>query len=166
MASRQLAELTEPGIRSLDDSAAFETAQLAAIFLAPLFAVPPIGRDQLNAAFIQTFPQRVRIIDSVGHPRLRILLGTAFGIRDADCGASAFRKTTFSLTFTLRPNHQPKTLTNHLYQSTHALAALAFSSRDVPFLAGALPPSMKHAPKFSSFCRHFTAEVQQQPASR
>src|ERR1017187_3069299 len=159
MASRQLAELTEPGIASLDDSAAFEAAQLPAIFLAPLFAVAPIGRDQLDAAFIQTLPRRVRIIDSVGHPRLRILLGTAFGARAKDFGERSFRKASFSRIGTLQLNSRRKTLTVNQcrrpqrrvfvtgveYYPFRALATPGFTDCSGPILAGAKLPSMKHS---------------------
>ena len=147
MANQQAAELTEPGIGSLDDPSAFVAAQFAAIFVAPLFVVTPIGRDQLDAAFLQTFPQRVRIIGSVGNHPLRLLLGTAFGARDVDFGECGFRKTSFSRRGTLQPNSQRKILT--VDHPLRALATLRFIDRSAPFLAGAKLPSMKHSSHFS-----------------
>jgi hypothetical protein len=149
MANQQAAELTEPGIGSLDDPSAFVAVQFAAIFVAPLFVVAPIGRDQLDAAFLQTFPQRVRIIGSVGNHPLRLLLGTAFGARDVDFGECGFRKTSFSRRGTLQPNSQRKTLTVDQYHPRRALATLRFIDRSAPFLAGAKLPSMKHSSPFS-----------------
>jgi tryptophanyl-tRNA synthetase len=51
--------LAELSIGSLDDPAAFVTSQLAAILAAPLFVVVPVGRDQIDAAFLQLFARRV-----------------------------------------------------------------------------------------------------------
>src|ERR1019366_8043792 len=110
MANQQAAELTEAGIGSLDDPPAFVAALFAAIFVAPLFVVAPIGRDQLDDAFLQTLPQRVRIIGSVGNHPLRLLLGTAFGARDVDFGECGFRQASFSRRGTLQPNSQRKIL--------------------------------------------------------
>ena len=163
MANQQAAELTEAGIGSLDDPVVFVAAQFAAIFLAQLFAVAPIGRDQLDAAFLQTFPQRVRIIDSVGHPRLRLLLGTAFGARAKDFGERGFRKASFSWVGTLQPNSQRKTLTVDQYRVPQrqvfvagveyhpfrALATPGFTDCSAPILTGAKLPSMKHSSHFS-----------------
>src|ERR1019366_6853095 len=131
------------GIGSLDDPPAFVAALFAAIFVAPLFVVAPIGRDQLDDAFLQTLPQRVRIIGSVGNHPLRLLLGTAFEARDADFGECGFRKTSFSRRCTLQPNSQRKTLTVDQYRGPErqvfvagvedhplrALATLRFSDR-------------------------------------
>ena len=111
MVNQRAAELTERGIGSLDDPSAFVAAQFAAIFVAPSFVVAPIGRDQLDAAFLQTFPQWVLIIGSGGNHPLRLLLGTTFGARDLDFGECGFRKTSFSRRGTLQPTSQRKTLT-------------------------------------------------------
>jgi|ERR1035437_2291977 hypothetical protein len=156
MANRQATEFTERVVGSLDDPAASVAA--------PLSLAASIGRDQLDAAFVQTLPQRVRIIGSGGNPSFRPLPGRAFGARDADFDACPFRKTTVSLSGSLWPNSQPKTLAIYKYKPTRTPAAL-FSGRNAPFLARAQPPMM-HSPHFSSFCRHFTAEVQQQTRLR
>lgn len=62
MANQQTAELAEPSVGALDDPAALVAPQLAAVFM---FAVPvifPVGGNQLDAALLKSFPQRIRII--------------------------------------------------------------------------------------------------------
>ena len=118
MANRQATEFTERVVGSLDDPAASVAA--------PLSLAASIGRDQLDAAFVQTLPQRVRIIGSGGNPSFRPLPGRAFGARDADFDACPFRKTTVSLSGSLWPNSQPKTLAIYKYKPTRTPAALFF----------------------------------------
>src|SRR5271157_1400190 len=148
MAHQQPAELTEPGVGSLDDPASFVAAQLAAIFVALEFVVASVGNDQLDAALLQPFAQRVGVVGAICDHPFRLLPGTAFGPGDADFGERGFRKRSFSWRGTFKPNSQRKTLTVDQYHPLRALAPLGFTDRRAPFLAGAKLPSRK----LSSHC--------------
>ena len=143
MTDQQPTKLSEPGIGSLDDPASFKTAQLAAIFIAPVPTVLPVGNNQLDASFAEPLAQRVRVIGLIGDDSLRLLAGAAFGAWDADFGERGFRKTSFSRRGTFKPNSQRKTLTIDQYHPLRTLATLGFADGGAPFLAGAKLPSRK-----------------------
>jgi len=145
MADQQPAELTEPRVGSLDDPAAFVTAQLASVLVAPVPAVLAVGHDQLDAPLLQPFAQRVGVVGTICDHPLRLLSRTALGARDADFSERGFRKRNFSRRGTFQPSSQRKTLTVDQYHPLRALATLGFTDRRAPFLAGAKLPSRKHS---------------------
>ena len=149
MAHQQSAELTEPGIGSLDDPASFVATQFAPVFVAPTLVVVPIRRNQLDASLFQSPPQRVRVVGPVGDYPFGVLPRAAFGPRDADFGQCGFRKRSFSRRGTFQPNSQRKTLTVDQYHPLRALATLGFTDCLAPFLAGAKLPSRKASSHFS-----------------
>jgi len=149
MTNQQAAELTEPGIGSLDDPATFVTPEFAAIFIAPLFVVAAVRNDQIYAALFQPFAQRIGVVGEVGDHPFRFLSRTAFAARDADFSERGFRKTSFSRRGTFQPNSQRKTLTVDQYHPLRALATLGFTDYSAPFLVGAKLPSRKQSSHFS-----------------
>ncbi len=150
MTDQQPAKLSKPGVGALDDPAAFVSSEFAAVLVAPEFAVLSIGDNQLDAAFLQPFAQRVGVVGAVGDHPFRLLPGTAFGPGDADFGERGLRKTSFSRRGTFEPNSQWKTAAVDQYHPLRALAALGFSDRGAPFFAGAKLPSRKVSSHFSS----------------
>ena len=141
MTDQQPTKLSEPCVGSLDDPASSITAQLSAIFIAPVLAVLAIGNDQLDASFAEPLAQWVRVIGLIGDYPLRLLPGAAFGARDTDFCERGFRKTSFSRRGTFKPNSQRKTLTVDQYHPLRTLATLGFAHCGAPFLAGAKLPS-------------------------
>jgi hypothetical protein len=150
MTNEQATELSEPGVGSFDDPAAFVAAQFAPVFVTPSLVVFPVRRNQLNASSFQSLAQWVRVIGPVGDHTLRLLPRTAFGSGDADFGERGLRKRSFSRRGTFKPNSQRKTLTVDQYHPLRALATLGFTDCIAPFLAGAKLPSRKASSHFSS----------------
>jgi len=150
MAHQQPAELTEPGVGSLDDPASLVAAQFAPVFIAPILVVLSIRHNQLDAALVQSLPQWVRVVGAVGDYSFGLLPRPTFGPRDADFCERGFRKRSFSRRGTFKPNSQRKTLTVDQYHPLRALATLGFADCVAPFLAGAKLPSRKASSHFSS----------------
>src|SRR5271166_656274 len=111
MTNQQSAELAKPCIGSLHNPAANVPPQLASIFVAPLLVVLPVGHNQVDAAFLESLPQRVRIVSAVSDYSLGLLSRPAFPTRHADFGERGFRKPNFTRGGTFQPNSQRKTLT-------------------------------------------------------
>ncbi len=149
MTNQKPAELTEPGIGSLDDPSAFVAPHLASIFIAPPLIVLAIWRNQFNGSFLQPFAQRVGVVSSVGDYAPGLLPRAAFRSRDADFLKRRFRKRNFCRRGTFQPNSQRKTLTVDQYHPLRSLAALGFTDRIAPFFAGAKLPSRNVSSHFS-----------------
>jgi hypothetical protein len=143
MSYQESSELTEPRVGPLDDPAALVAAQFPPVFVAPLLVVLSIRGNQLDASFLQSLAQRVRIVGAIGDHPFRLLPRAAFGSRDADFFERGFRKRSFSRRGTFKPNSQRKTLTVDQYHPLRSLAALGFTDCRAPFLAGAKLPSRK-----------------------
>ena len=143
MTNQQAAELTQPGIGSLHNPAAFVTPHFASIFIAPSLVVLPIGRNQLNGPFLQSLAQRIGVVASISNYALGLLPRPAFRAWDADFGERGFRKLNFCRRGTFQPNSQRKTLTVDQYHPLRALAPLGFTHSEAPFFAGAKLPSKK-----------------------
>lgn len=90
MTNQQSPELTEPGIGSFYDPAAFVTPHFASIFIAPSLVVLPVRRNQLSRPLLQSLAQRIRVVAGVGDYALGLLPRTAFGSRDPDLGEPGF----------------------------------------------------------------------------
>ena len=143
MTNQQSTELAKPCIGSLHDPATNVASQFAPIFVAPLLVVLAVGRNQVDAAFLESLPQRVRIVSAVSDYPLGLLSRSAFRAGDADFGERGFRKRNFTGGGTFQPNSQRKTLTVDQYHPLRALATLGFTDGEAPFLAGAKLPSKK-----------------------
>jgi hypothetical protein len=141
MSNQQSSKLTEPGVRAFNDPASFVAPQLATIFVLPQLVVGAVGHDQLDAAFGESFAQRVGVVGAVCDYSLRLLPWTAFGSGDFDFCERGFRKRNFSRRGTFQPNSQWKTLAVDQYHPLRSLAPLGLSDRRAPFLAGAKLPS-------------------------
>ena len=149
MTDQQSSELAKPGVGSLDDPTPLVASQFAPIFVAPVPIVLPVRRDQLDAAFLQSLAQRVRIVGGIGNHPFRLLPWAAFGPRDRDFLERGFRKCNFVRSGTFQPNSQRKTLTVDQYHPLRPLASLGFPDREAPFFAGAKLPSKKVSSHFS-----------------
>src|SRR6266576_4683221 len=149
MTHQQSAELAQPGVGAFDDPTPPVAAQFAPIFVAPLPIVLPVRRDQLDAAFLQSFTQRIGIVGGVGNHPFRLLPRTAFGSRNRDFLERGFRKRNFMRRGTFEPNSQRKTLTVDQYHPLRPLAPLGFPDGRAPFFAGAKLPSRKVSSHFS-----------------
>lgn len=152
MTNLQSAELAEPCVGSLHDPATNVSSQFAPIFVAPLLVVLPVGRNQFDAAFLESLPQRVRVVAAVSDYSLRLLARPAFATRYPDFGERGFRKRNFCRRGTFQPNSQRKTLTVDQYHPLRALAPLGFTDGGAPFLAGAKLPSKKVSSHLSRPC--------------
>ena len=150
MTNQQSAELAKPCMGALHDPAANITPQFASILVAPLLIVLPVGRNEFDAAFLESLPQRVRIVSAIRDYPLGLLSRPAFRARDADFGQRSFRKRNFTGRGTFQPNSQRKTLTVDQYHPLRALATLGFTDGRAPFLAGAKLPSKKVSSHLSS----------------
>ena len=143
MPYQEPSELAEPRVGPLDDPAALVTAQFPPVLVAPMLVVLSIRSDQFDAALLQPFAQRVRVVGTVGDYPFRLLPRAAFGSGDADLVERGLRKRSFSRRGTFKPNSQRKTLTVDQYHPLRSLAALGFTDGRAPFLAGAKLPSRK-----------------------
>jgi len=141
VANQKSAELAQPGVGSLHDPAALVSPHLPPIVIALSLVVLAVGRDQLDGPFLQPLTQRIGIIPRIGDYAPRLLPRPAFGARDADLFERGFRKRNFCRRGTFQPNSQRKTLTVDQYHPLRSLAALGFTNRVAPFLAGAKLPS-------------------------
>jgi len=104
--------------------------------------------------FPQALAQRIRIVAAVGDHALGLLPRTAFRPGDVDFRERVFRKRNFCRRGTFQPNSQRNTFTVCQYHPLRSLAALGFTDREAPFLAGAKLPSKKvssHRSSPSSF---------------
>jgi hypothetical protein len=143
MANQQSAELTQPGIGSFHNPAAFVTPHFASIFIAPSLIVLPVRCNQLDGPLLESFAQRIGVVASICNYPLGLLSGPAFRLRDSDFGERGFRKRNFCRRGTFQPNSQRKTLTVDQYHPLRALAPLGFADGSAPFFAGAKLPSKK-----------------------
>ena len=143
MTNQQPAELTKPGVGSLDYPTANVTSQFTSIFVAPLLVVLSVGRNEVDASLLQPLPQGVGVVAAVSDYPLRLLSRPPLRARDADFGQRGFRKRNFCRRGTFQPNSQRKTLTVDQYHPLRALAPLGFTDRRAPFFAGAKLPSRK-----------------------
>jgi len=134
MTDQQSSELAKPGVDSFDDPTPLVAAQFAPIFVTPLPIVLPVGHDQLDAAFLQSLAQRIRIVGGVGNHPFRFLSRTAFGLRNRDFLERGFRKRNFVRRGTFQPNSQRKTLTVDPYHPLCPLAPLVFPTAGPLFL--------------------------------
>ena len=50
---QQAAELTEPGVGSFDDPAALISSEFSSVFVAPMFAIVAIRRDEVDTALCE-----------------------------------------------------------------------------------------------------------------
>ncbi len=141
MTNQKSAELTEPGVGSLHDPAAFVAPHFASIVVAFPLLVLAIGRDQLDSPLLQPRAQRMGVVSGIGDHPPWLLSRTAVRARDADFFECGFRKRSFSRRCTFKPNSQRKTLTVDQCHPLRSRAALGFTSREAPFLAGAKLPS-------------------------
>jgi hypothetical protein len=143
MTNQQSAELAKPCIGPLHNPAANITPQFASIFVPPLLVVFPVGRNQFDAAFLESPSQRVRIVSAVSDYSFGLLSRPAFPTRHTDFGERGFRKRNFTGGGTFQPNSQRKTLTVDQYHPLRPLATLGLTDGGAPFLAGAKLPSKK-----------------------
>ena len=150
MSHQQSAELTKPGVGSLHYPAAHVAPQFASVLVSAPFVVLPVGHDEIDAALLHAFAQRIGVVSPVGDYALGLLPRTPSRPRDADFGERGFRKCSFTRRGTFEPNSQRKTLTVDQYHPLRTLAALGFTDCGAPFLAGAKLPSRKASSHFSS----------------
>lgn len=115
MTDQQSSELAEPGIGSFDDPTALIATQFASIFIPSFLAILPVRCDQLDATFLQSLAQRVRIVGGVGNHPFRLLPRTALAPRNRNFGERGLRKCNFVRSGTFQPNSQRKTLTVDQY---------------------------------------------------
>src|SRR5438128_9421850 len=149
MTHQQSAELAQPGVGAFDDPTPPVAAQFAPIFVAPAPIVLPVRRDQLDAAFLQSFTQRIGIVGGVGNHPFRLLPGTALAPRNRNFGERGLRECNFVRSGTFQPNSQRKTLTVDQYHPLRPLAPLGFADGRAPFFAGAKLPSRKVSSHFN-----------------
>src|SRR5438128_10595679 len=133
MTHQQSAELAQPGVGAFDDPTPPVAAQFAPIFVAPAPIVLPVRRDQLDAAFLQSFTQRIGIVGGVGNHPFRLLPGTALAPRNRNFGERGLRKCNFVRSGTFQPNSQRKTLTVDQYHPLRPLAPLALPTAEPLF---------------------------------
>src|ERR1700756_3373637 len=143
MTDQQASELAKPGVGSFDNPTPLVAAQFAPIFVTPLLIVLPVRHDQLDAAFLQSLAQRIRIVGGVGNHPFRLLSRAAFPAWDPDFVERGLRKRNFVRRGTFQPNSQRKTLTVDQYHPLRSLAPLGFTDGGAPFFAGAKLPSKK-----------------------
>ena len=149
MTHQQSSELAKPGVGSFDDPTPLVAPQFTPIFVAPMPIVLAVRRDQLDAAFLPSLAQRVRVLGGVGNHPFRLLPRTAFRPRNRDFLERGFRKCNFMRRGTFQPNSQRKTLTVDQYHPLRPLAPLGFPDGRAPFFAGAKLPSRKVSSHFS-----------------
>lgn len=149
MTHQQSSELAKPGVGSFHDPTPLVAPQLTPILVAPMPIVFPVRHDQLDAAFLQSLAQRIRIVGGVGNYPFRLLSRTAFRLRNRDFLERGFRKRNFVRRGTFQPNSQRKTLTVDQYHPLCPLAPLGFPDGRAPFFAGAKLPSRKVSSHFS-----------------
>ena len=149
MAYKQSAELTEPRVGTFDDPTSLVASELPSVFVTPMLAVLAVRNDEVDAAFCQPFAQRVGVVGAVGDHPFRLRSRSTFGPGDFDLGERGFRKCNFSRRGTFKPNSQRKTATVDQYHPLRSLAALGFTDRGAPFLAGAKLPSRNASSHFS-----------------
>ncbi len=150
VSNQKSAELAQPGVGSLHDPAAFVAPHLPSVAIALPLVVFAVGSDQLDGPLLQPLPQWIRIVTGIGDYALGLLPRPAFCARDTDFFKRGFRKRNFCRRGTFQPNSQRKTLTVDQYHPLRPLAALGFTDRVAPFLAGAKLPSRKVSSHFSS----------------
>ena len=73
MTNQQPTKLTKPGVGSLHNPAANISPQLAPVFVTPFLVVLAVGRNQLDAALLQSLAQQVGVVTPVGNYALWLL---------------------------------------------------------------------------------------------
>jgi len=149
VADQHAAELTEPGIGSLNLPASFVAPQFPPIFVFPRLVVLPIRSNQFDASPFPSLPQRVGIIAAISDHSLGFLPWPALRPRDTDFFERGIRKRNFCRRGTFQPNSQRNTFTVSQYHPLCAFAALGFANPIAPFLAGAKLPSRKASSHFN-----------------
>lgn len=149
MTNKQPAELTEPCVGAFDDPAALVAPELSAVLMFSLLVVFPVGYDEVDAALLESFAERIGVVGSIRDHAFRLLPRPAFGALDFDLGERGFRKRNFCRRGTFQPNSQRKTATVDQYHPLRALATLGFTDGGAPFFAGAKLPSRNVSSHFS-----------------
>ena len=129
MTHEESAELTEPGVGSFDDPAAFIPSEFSSVLVAPVACCSCDRARWVDTALCGPFAQRIGVVGAVGDYAFGLLPRTAFGSRDFDFGERGFRKRNFSRRGTFEPNSQRKTATVDQYHPLRSLAALGFTDR-------------------------------------
>jgi hypothetical protein len=150
MTDEESAELTQPGVGTFDDPAAFISSEFSSVLVAPVLAVLAIRDDEVDTALCEPLAQRIGVVGAVGDYAFGLLPRTAFGAGDFDFCERGLRKRNFSRRGTFQPNSQRKTPTVDQYHPLRPLAALGFTDRRAPFFAGAKLPSRNVSSHFSS----------------
>jgi len=79
MANKESSELTEPGVGAFDDPSSLVAPELSAVFVLSLLAILAVRNDEIDAALLQTFSQRIGVVGSVGDHAFRLRTRAAFG---------------------------------------------------------------------------------------
>jgi hypothetical protein len=146
------AELTQPGVGTLDLPTSFVTSQFPAILEPPFLVVLPVGSNQLNASLLPSLTQWIGVVATVSDHSLWLLPRPAFTPRDADLLERGVRKRNFCRRGTFQPNSQRNTFTVSQYHPLCAFTTLGFADCSAPFLAGAKLPSRKASSHLSKPC--------------
>jgi hypothetical protein len=110
MTNEESAELSQPGVCAFDGPASFAAPELSAVLVSPVLAALAVGNDEVDAALLQPFPQRIGVVGAIGDHTFWPLPRTAFRSGDADLGEHGFRKRNVSRRGAFQPNSQWKTL--------------------------------------------------------
>src|SRR5208283_6121994 len=92
-----MAEVSEPSVGSLDLPTFAIAAQSTSILRRWTNPASSVRHDQLDAALLQSCPQRIAVVSPVANQSLRFLPRTTAPttVRDADCGERGFREFDF-----------------------------------------------------------------------
>ena len=138
----QPAEIAQPRKRPFRFVSPFIPSHLASILILTLLVIAAIGTNQVDAAFGQTFPQRVAVVSLVGDQ--------PFGIFPRPTSPASWHGNPFDRFFqeryfrrgrTVQVVSQRNTLAVDHHHPLRALAAFGRADAVAPFLAGAKLPS-------------------------
>ena len=137
MTDQQSAELAEPSVGSLHDPAADIAPQFASVLVSAALVVLPVGHNQIDAALLHAFPQRIGVVSPVGDYALGFLPRTPSRPWDADFSERGFHKRSFTRRGTFQTNSQRKTLTVDPYHIHFVpLPRLVLPTAEPPFSPG------------------------------
>ncbi len=170
IANHQPSEVADPGDGSFHLPSPLVPPQLAAVLGRGLATIGLVRTDQIDASFLQSGTQRIRVGGLVVNQSARILPGSPVSSRDRNPFQRRLDQRRFVRGRTGKLNSQRNTLAACHHHPLRTLSAFGLSDAGTPFFAGANEPSAKVSSQSSRPCsssspRNFRHSVSQTSCS-
>ena len=149
----QVPEVTEPGKRAFYFPTAFISSEFSPILHLGFLPVFPMRTDEIDASFLHTRTQRIRVTGSIVNDPIRLHTGSAGATTwYSDTGDGRFNKRHFVRGRRCHEVSQRNTLAVDHHHPLRTLSAFGLADFGPPFFAGAKLPSAKVSDQSSWPC--------------